>query len=119
MRIALQSPQPVELSFRVPVTIGLHDVAVTVEARWRGDDLLIRQILHNQSDASVSFTAFCQAPGRSRLDREFLDIPAGAFGTQSYLFSQARGLAGANIYMGVQEIRGRRGLEQLYKVPGP
>lgn len=117
VRVDVRSPDAAILKLRFPLTLGLRDVQLDALAQWDGDTLVVRQSLRNLSPASVSFTSYCQAPGRARAEGAFLNVPPGELREQIYQFNHARELAGATLALGIQEIRGLRVLDQLVDVP--
>lgn len=117
VHLAVQEPQVAELDMEVAVVVGLREVSVDAGARWEGDTLIVEHVLRNQSDRPVSFTAFCQARGRQRMERAFLRVPPGDIGLQRYVFPRAADLEGTLLHTGVSEIHGRRRLDQLVEVP--
>jgi len=117
VRLKLNAPEQANLAFREPITIGLNGIVLRCTARWDGDTLVVDQSLRNISDKPVSFSAYCEPPGRARVEREFLDIKPGEIAVQTYVFPAARDLAGVNIPAGIQEIDGKRSLDQFVKAP--
>lgn len=117
VRITVHSPQNDVLEFREKFQVGLKDIALDSKARWRGDELVIELTLRNLSKSPVSFTAFCAPPGKPRSEGVFLDVTAGESATLGFAFSNARALAGGAAYVGIQEIRGDRTLNQLVDLP--
>jgi hypothetical protein len=115
--VHMRRPHAVDLHFDVTLEIELHGLDVHGIAWWRGNDLVVEQTLHNLSQQTVSFTAFCQAPSRPQLEGVFLEVPPGEVRAQRYLITGARGLRGGQLWMGIQEIDGRRMLDQLVPIP--
>jgi hypothetical protein len=116
-QIHLEAPESYALTFEVPFQIGLRDIAVEADAQWSGGDLLIEHRVRNLTEAPISFTSFCQIPGRARQEREFLSVPPGHVKTRVYRIPRARDAAGGVAHLGLQEIRGPRALEQLVEIP--
>jgi hypothetical protein len=116
-RMSVKSPAAAALKFVVPITVGLRDILLEAQVWWVGNDLMVQQLLRNLSDKPVSFTAFCQAPARARAEQAFLDVAPGDAAVRPYRFADARELAGSNLHLGIQEIRGERVLDQLVEVP--
>lgn len=117
VRLRLHSPEQTELYFSESLTVGLRDIALETTAYWQGNDLLVEQSLRNLCEKPVNFTAFCDAPGRSRQEREFLEVAPGELSVQTYSFPTSRDLAGAKLRLGAQEIDGARRLNQFVEVP--
>jgi hypothetical protein len=115
--VRIQHPRPIDLHFTVPLMVGLKGLTVHAAAWWDGDDLVVEQSLRNDSAAPVSFTAFCQPPARTQLERVFLGVMAGEARVERYRFASARDLAGSRLWFGIEEIGGRRRLDQLVPVP--
>jgi hypothetical protein len=116
--LKLHSPESAELHFPESLTVGLREIVLEGTAYWKGADLVVEQALHNLSHHAVSFTAFCDAPGRARQEREFLEVAPGQLATQSYVFPESRAdLVGTRLHMGVREIDGPRTLNQFAEVP--
>lgn len=115
--IRLRSPDNVDLHFDVPIQIGLRNISIDVTAWWQGDDLVIEQSLRNSSNRPVSFETFCQPPHRPQQEGVFLAVLPGELRAQTYVVPSARDLAGARVWLGAQEIGGRRALDQLVAVP--
>jgi hypothetical protein len=115
--VRVQRPEPATLEFSIPLQVGLRDVAAQASAWWAGDDLLVRQSLRNRSDQIVSFDAFCQPVGRPQLEAVFLHVPPGDTQDHTYRLPAARALAGGQLWVGIQEIGGRRTLDQLVPIP--
>jgi len=117
LELNLHQPEPQVLVFRDTLTVGLRGVDVEARARWEGDDLIVEHALANRTEAPFSFTGVCDAPGRARVETVFLNLSPGAMETRAYVFRAARDLAGAALRVGVREIRGQRGLDQLVIAP--
>ncbi len=117
VRMRLHSPDETELDFREPITIGLNGIVLNCRAWWEGDTLVVEQSLRNISSDPVSFSSYCEPPGRARVEGEFLDVAPGELAMQTYVFPNAADLAGVNIPTGVQEINGRRSLDQFAEAP--
>lgn len=115
--VHLERPAAHDLHFEVPLRVGLEDVDMTVAISWNGDELIVEQSLHNLSALPASFDASCQAPGRPRAERLFLNVPPEEVRTQTYRFRAARALAGRQLWLGLQEIRGPRNLDQVVPIP--
>lgn len=117
VEIHVRRPEMVDLQFDVPVRIELRDILVKTSAWWDGDTLVVEQSMRNLSQDAVSFTAFCQAPGRSRREGVFLNVVPGGYRVQAYRFEAARGIAGSRLWTGIEELDGRRSLDQLVAIP--
>ncbi len=117
VQIALDTAQPTDMEFVVPMSIGLRDIQVSATARWSGNVLLVEQTLRNVSTEQVSFTAFCEVPNHPRAEAEFLEVAGGEAMTRTYAFQNARELRGELAHVGVVELRGKRRLEQLVQIP--
>ncbi|MFO0837134.1 MAG: hypothetical protein U1D55_01300 [Phycisphaerae bacterium] len=117
VELALDTERPTTLKYDVPLSVGLRDVAVDAVATWVGDALHVEQTLRNASDGRVSFSGFCDAPGRPRLETEFLNVAPGESLMRTYVIPRARELVGVSLHVGVDEIHGRRRLDQLVEVP--
>jgi hypothetical protein len=115
--LRLKRPYPLDLEVERSLQVLLRDVVVRASAWWEGDDLVIRQTLHNLSERPVSFNAFCQALNRAQMEGVFLEVPSGDVRVQEYRFRAARDLAETKLWMGIHEIGGRRMLDQLIDVP--
>lgn len=115
--VSVQSPHRLELRFEVPLEIGLRDIATEVTPWWEGDDLLVRQVVHNTSDQAVSFDGFCQPPERAPLESLFLRIGPGESAIRTYRLPDARALAGSRLWLGIREIGGPRALDLLVSIP--
>ncbi len=113
----LVRPKLVDLHFEVPISIELRDIVVTASAWWDNDDLVVEQVVQSMAPQAVSFTAFCQAPDRALQEGVFLEVAPGDTRVQTYRFRNSRDLAGAELWLGIQEIDGRRALDQLVDVP--
>lgn len=116
-RIQFSGPRDAELDFREPITLGLRDLLFDIHTFWIGDDLVVEQSLRNISSEIVHFSSYCQAPNRPRQERFFLEVQPGQSQVQSFVFPAARELAGANLYVGIEEIHGQRWLNRLVHVP--
>ena len=117
IKIKLHSPRQAELHFVQPLTVGLREVSLNSSMYWETENLVVEQSLHNLSPDSVSFTAFCDAPGHARQERFFSNIAPGEVAIRTYTFRNARELTGCNLLLGVQEIEGERSLNQFAEVP--
>jgi len=115
--VRLEHPEPQNLHFDVTLEIALKGIIARGQARWDGDALVVEYILENRSDQPVNFNAFCQPLGRARQEQAFLNVPPGEARTQQYRFLSARDLAGSNVWLGLEEIGGRRTLDQLVVAP--
>jgi hypothetical protein len=115
--VHLLRPRPVRLHFDPRLLIELNDIVVKAAVWWDGSDLVVEQSLRNLSPQPVSFNAFCQASLRAQLEGVFLNVPPGDVRVQTYRLPAARDLAGTKLWMGIQEIGGRRTLDQLVAVP--
>ncbi|MGD8451101.1 MAG: hypothetical protein PVJ57_04730 [Phycisphaerae bacterium] len=117
VQVELRSPVGVVLELAAPLSVRIRDIDVQTRARWDGDDLIVDQSLANTSAVTVSFSAFCQAPGRAQLEQTFLDVRPNERQTCRYVLPRARKLAGGVLRVGVREIRGPRSLDQLVEIP--
>lgn len=117
VRVSLHAPRPAVLDFNVPLAVGLSEIETEVLTRWEDDQLIVEQVVVNKSARTVSFDAVCDAPGRPRRQGIFLHMPPGERSTQVYVFPDARDLAGSTLYLGIEEIGGKRRLDQLVEVP--
>ncbi|RMF71676.1 MAG: hypothetical protein D6744_17630 [Planctomycetota bacterium] len=117
VELRLSAPEPRTLRFPVDLRVGLEGVDVYAVAWFEGDDLVVEQTLRNLSDEHVNFTAFCEPPGRRRLDSAFRDIGPGQTVRRTYVFPASRDLADAWLHYGVREIHGDRSLDLVVKAP--
>jgi len=115
--VYVRRPDPAELHFDVGLEVGLKDVQMSAAAWWDDDALLIEQTVRNLAPQPLSFNTFCQPPGRARLEGVLLNIPPGEARVQRYRLPTARALAGAKVWVGLDEVAGRRTLDQLVAVP--
>src|SRR5262249_28589760 len=106
-----------QLEFEEQLTVGLNDIEMISTPRWQGDTLIVEQTLRNKSDAVVSFSGFCAAPGRPRAEGVFAGVKPNAAVTQTYVFERAQELSGGRLHLGIQEVRGQRRLSQLVEIP--
>jgi hypothetical protein len=116
--IRLDDAESSVLRLEVPLTVGLRDILVDAAAHWSGDDLVVVHSLRNVSDATVSFSTFCQAANRPRVEGAFLEVPSGGVAHQTYVFPSARIMVGQTLHLGIEEIGGRRVLDHLVEAPG-
>lgn len=117
VRLTLHSPESTELCFPEALTVGLCDIGLDATTYWDGDSLVLQQSLQNLSGQPVNFTAFCDAPGYARQERFFSNVAPGEVSIQTYVFPNGRELAGTSLPIGVQEIGGKRSLNQFAEVP--
>jgi hypothetical protein len=117
IKIALHTPVAAVLEFTAPLEVGLRDIFVRVTARWNGDTLIVEHVLDNRSEKTVSFLSACRAPRRAALEGQFLRIAPGRTALQRYVYRNARDLVGRQLSLRVEELRGRRKLNQRVKVP--
>jgi hypothetical protein len=116
VRLELSDPASAVLEFAIPMTVGLRDVNMEVEMHWSDGDLVLEQSLSNLSARPLSFSAFCQPPGRAEMERAFLNVGPGETRVQAYHLPQARDLVGSALRMGVREIQGQRTLDHLVEI---
>lgn len=117
VELRIFEPRPAVLHFEETLQIGLSDIEVDVSAYWEGDDLVIEHAVRNRSPAPVSFKSHCDATGKARLDGLFRAVAPDATAMQSYVFPNARGLAGGYVRLSIQELGGKRAMSQLVKIP--
>lgn len=117
VRLRLRAPEEAELTFTQRLDVGLRDILVEARARWEGTTLIVEQSIRNLSTDRIRFSGFCETPRRARAEALFLDIPHGESQTALYVYPDSRDLAGAQVHVGVREIRGLRRLDQLVEVP--
>lgn len=117
MELQITAPLAARLHFDVPLLVELRDVRAHAESWWEGDDLVVRHTLENRSIAPVTFTAFCEIHGRPRAEGLFSDVQPGRAAVQQYRFASARALSGARLWLGIREVGGPRGLDQLADTP--
>ncbi len=115
--VHIRRPDALELSLEVGLQVALRDISVQSRAWWDGDTLVIEQALLNNSPDPVSFSAFCQPLDRPRVEGAFLNVAPGATDKQLYHLPAARDLANSRLWVGIEEIDGRRTLNQLVAVP--
>lgn len=118
VKVQMLRPDLVNLEFDVPLQIGLKDVTMKTTMQWEGNALVVEQTVQNLAPYPLSFTTFCQAPERARMEGVLLDVPPGDARTQIYHLPNARDLRDGTLWMGIDEIEGRRTLDQLVAVPG-
>ncbi len=120
--IAMQQPLRVRViptpgeapqTFHVPLAAGLNGLSCEATVQRDGDRLTIEQTLRNDSRETVSFTAFCEAPKRARLEGQFIRIAPGESRAQVYQYDRPEELEGAIIELGLIEISGERRLYQV------
>ncbi len=117
VHLILHTPEAAELHFPESLIVGLRDVGLDALVYWEGSDLILKQSLMNLSDKTVSFNAYCDPPHRAREERFFNKVAPGEIAEQTYVFPNARYLAGRRIPMGIVEIDGPRHLNQFAEVP--
>jgi len=117
VRIELEIPAEALLELELPLAVGLQDVVVDATAWWRGDELVVEQMLRNLSGRRVSFSGFCQAPAAARMEALFLGVDPSDAQLRRYIIPRARRLAGATLQVGIREIGGVREMDQLVEVP--
>lgn len=117
VEIRIDTPDNQVLRFSESIRLGLRDIDLSATPRWAGDDLVVEQTLRNRSSETVRFNAFCEPPGWRRYENAFLDVAPGQTSIASYVFPKARKLAGAVLHHGIEEIRGKRRLDQVVQVP--
>lgn len=117
VHLILHSPEAAELHFPESLTVGLRDIGLDTIAYWDGNDLVLKQSLLNLSDEPVSFNAYCAPPGLARQERFFEQVTPGESAFQTYVFPNARHLAGQQVLLGIDEIGGPRNLNQFADVP--
>jgi hypothetical protein len=117
IKLHVQAPEDAVLEFEEQLTVGLNDIEMSAAPHWQGDSLVVEQTLRNKSDKPVSFSGFCAAPGRPRAEAVFAGVKANASVTQTYVFDNAREMAGGHLHLGIQEVRGQRRLNQLVEIP--
>lgn len=113
----LQRPLAGKWHFTPQVQVRLRGLDVEVRAWIEGDVVVVEQTLRNESSERISFDAFCQPPGRRALHGAFLNVAPGDLRVLSYRLRAAAELRGQQLWTGIQEIGGRRGLDQLVAVP--
>lgn len=113
----LQSPMRETLSFTEPLQLGLREIDLQVSLYWDGTDLIVRQTLRNLSGQTVNFSAYCEPIACARQERFFRDVAPGGVAEHTYLFNDARNLAGTLLPFGIDEIGGSRSLIQFAEVP--
>jgi hypothetical protein len=114
--VHLQRPHPADLHFQLPLQVGLRNIVALVTTSWDGPDLVVEHLLQNLSDRAVSFSSFCQPPGRAQLEGVFLNVPSGSTAVHAYRLVNARDLVGSQLWLGIEEIGGQRALDQLVVV---
>jgi hypothetical protein len=117
VEIRVRRPEEVDMSLDVPVRVELRDILVKTTAWWDQSTLVVEQSMRNLSLETVSFDAFCQVPGRAQREGAFLNVPPGEFRVQVYRYPNARDVAGARLWSGIEEIDGRRSLDQVVDIP--
>lgn len=117
VRVELRSPVKEVLDFPVTVGVGQREAEVRALARWEGEELVVEQRVENRGAAVLSFNSFCRVPGRPPLEAAILDLRPGEARQQVFRLGAADELRGATLRVGLQQIRGRRYVEQLVEVP--
>ena len=117
VHLTLRTPETNELHFSESLTVGLRDIGLEALAYWEGHNLILKQSLMNLSSQTVSFNAYCEPPGHARQERFFNQVAPGEAALQTYVFPNARYLAGQRIPIGIAEINGARNLNQFAEVP--
>ncbi len=117
VELHLREPFQNRLHFEQVLEVGLRDIDLSATAYWREDQLIVEQALRNDTSEPVSFNAFCEPPGRGRFEGAFLQVAPGSVMVTTYVFPQARDLAGAVLHHGIGEINGPRRLDKVVEVP--
>jgi hypothetical protein len=117
VEIRIDTPDVRVLRFSKTIQLGLRDVELTAATHWVDGDLVVEQSLRNRSNVALGFSAFCEPPGWGRQESAFLGVEPGQTSSVSYVFPAARELAGATLHHGIEEIRGKRRLDQVVQVP--
>lgn len=116
-RISIYQPDSQALDFSLSVMVGLKDVVLEAHGYFLGDDLVIEESLQNRSEDTVNFAGFCQPPGHARQECAFLNVAPGEISRQMFVFPRSSELRGNVAHVGIEEIRGRRRLDQLVELP--
>lgn len=115
--VRLHSPKSAVLDFQLPVSVKLSGVDISARVFWQDADLIVEHSVHNHTAAPVSFSGYCDAPGRAQKLTAFLDVAPNERCTQRYVYGRAADLRGRTLLLGVREIRGDRRLAELVDVP--
>lgn len=112
-----QRPLVGKWHFAPQLQLRLRGLDVETRAWVEGGALIVEQTLRNESSERVNFDAFCQPPGRRVLHGAFLNVAPGDLRVLSYRLRDVAELRGQQLWTGIQEIGGPRGLDQLVAVP--
>jgi hypothetical protein len=94
---------------RIPFEISLLGIDVNLFTRRIGqDDLLIQQVVTNESDKEVNLRSFLDLPDQSHLERSIPQLQPGATVTKAYLVRDARKWQGKIIRIGLDDPKGTK-----------
>ncbi len=94
---------------RIPFEISLLGIDVNLFTRRIGQsDLLIQQVVTNESDNEVSLRSFVDLPDQSHLERSIPQLQPGATVTKAYLVRDARKWRGKIIRIGLDDPKGTK-----------
>ncbi len=118
-KLTLKVTSPVARTIEIerPLTIALKGFKTDTRAHWVEQNLIVTQLIRNDTEDTVSFTTACQAPGSRRQTGAFLRLRPGETRTQQYVYSKMPFLAGHELLVTLEEIEGTRRLNQRIRVP--
>jgi len=93
----------------IPFEIRLFGVDVSIfTRRVNQSDLLINQVVTNDSDKEISLNSFVDLPDQDRMERSIARLQPGATVTKSYLMRDAEKWMGQIIRIGLYDPKGTK-----------
>jgi hypothetical protein len=106
-QIGLQKPA-YELEVPLTVDVGVSELDVRAQAFLQGEDLVIRHVATNVSDATLHLRSSAQVPGRPRQYRPMSELHAKSTQAASYRFAGAAGLSGQTVRLSLHFLNDSR-----------
>jgi len=107
--IAIDADRAYSFSMPVPFEIELQGIDVSIFARRINQkDLLIQQVVTNNSEADTNLTSFIDFPDGDHQERSIQKLAPGSSTTKSFVFPNAEKWVGNYIRIGLQDPQGSR-----------
>ncbi len=112
--LTLEANRNYGLHVSVPFEIQLFGIDMNVfTQRINGSDLLIQQVVTNESEEEISLISFVDLPDRDHLERAIPRLQPGVSVTKSYLIRDAQKWVGQYVRIGLNDPKGTRRINHL------
>jgi len=115
-RFCLDLDRNYQLLISLPVQLGLEGIEVQTIPQLLDGQLVVRQSVTNRTAETVKFRAALTLPDRAPQRRAITALLPGQSATKFYVFKDAQNLIGQELRASLEEIQGRRILNEVIRI---